>query len=548
MYKFLKIFILVITIIISISIYIPNQAIAVTAITSNINLFKNLENKLNKQETFKEPVIIEDKVIFYVGENNLIDAKSRALNINTAIRTAINNNLNPSEVKLTRYNDIYTIYLGKDKLTSITAVDTKVNNMTSYRLARTWQRFIQKTINYSESVSTNEIIKKVSLVFCFILIVILLIHLIKKKLFHYSIMTISHLAQLTSSKEKTETEQLQTDEKITTITKDINKLINFIAKTVQILLILTFLNYLIYIIPNMPDFLKEFSNFEISILQAIKETVSKWFLSNNTWETVSKIVFIIILLYVVLSLIKILYSLSNKTIQVLFEENPERIKRIQTINKIITTTLKITLISIIIIIILGEIGLNITPILAGAGIIGLAISFGGQSLVKDIINGFFIVTENQFGIGDIVEINTLSGTVENMTLRITTLRDLSGRVHIIPNGTITNVTVYTKGWARANIDILISYKDDIDKAINILKEVAQQMQTDFTDKIIADPQILGISQFADIGVMIKILIDTVPAEQWFIEREYKRRIKYAFAENNIEIPHIEKIVYTNNQE
>jgi small conductance mechanosensitive channel len=213
-------------------------------------------------------------------------------------------------------------------------------------------------------------------------------------------------------------------------------------------------------------------------------------------------------------------------------------KRAKTLARIVQTALIGVIGVIAIMMIIKELGLDIGPIIAGAGIIGLAIGFGAQNLVKDVISGFFILMEDQYRVGDVVQIAGIGGLVEQMSLRITILRDLEGKVHYIPNGSVGTATNMTKEWARAVLDIGVAYKEDVDEVMKVLKEVGAEMEKDPTySQFILEPlQILGLSEFADSAVVIKVMYKTLPLKQWDVGREFRRRVKKTFDEKGIEIP------------
>jgi small-conductance mechanosensitive channel len=186
--------------------------------------------------------------------------------------------------------------------------------------------------------------------------------------------------------------------------------------------------------------------------------------------------------------------------------------------------------------VLSELGVNIAPLLAGAGVVGIAIGFGAQSLVKDLFYGFFILAENQFGIGDVIQVGESIGLVEKMSFRIVTLRDLDGRAHIIPNGEITKVIVFSKEWARINLNISVSYETDLDHAFTVIEAVGLQLHQDWPDLLTEAPQVLGVEELGDNGVIIKVIGKTQPLKQWDVSREYRKRLKKAFEDAGIEIP------------
>jgi small-conductance mechanosensitive channel len=182
--------------------------------------------------------------------------------------------------------------------------------------------------------------------------------------------------------------------------------------------------------------------------------------------------------------------------------------------------------------------IDIGPILAGAGILGLAVSFGAQSLVKDVISGFFILFENQFAIGDVIEAGGKSGVVEKMTLRVVVLRDLQGAMHIIPNGEIKVVSNMTRGWSRAVVDVGVGYEENVDRALGVVRDEAARFSTDpeWTPQLDGPVEVPGIEALGDSAMVIRSLIKTQPGSQWNAAREYRRRLKLRFDQENIEIP------------
>jgi moderate conductance mechanosensitive channel len=189
-------------------------------------------------------------------------------------------------------------------------------------------------------------------------------------------------------------------------------------------------------------------------------------------------------------------------------------------------------------ILLGQIGVNIAPILTGVGVFGLAVSFGAQTLVKDIIAGIFILIENQIGVGDVAIINGVGGLVEEINLRTTVLRDLEGIVYVFPNGSINTLSNMTKEWSACVLDINIAYKEDPERVMEIMKEVEEDLRNDeeFGDLILEPMEIFGLDKFGESSMVIKSRIKTLPLKQWTIARQYRIRLKKAFDKNKIEIP------------
>jgi small conductance mechanosensitive channel len=212
-------------------------------------------------------------------------------------------------------------------------------------------------------------------------------------------------------------------------------------------------------------------------------------------------------------------------------------KRGATLSQLLRSIGRLVVILIATLMILG-LFVNIGPLLAGAGVVGLAVSFGAQSLVKDFLSGFFILFEDQFGVGDVVEINGKSGAVERMTLRIVQLRSLDGTVHTIPNGEIKAVSNLTRGWSRAVIEVGVAYDTDLDRAIEVLRDVGHQLAADDTWRIQldGDPEVLGVEGLGDNALTLRLVARTRPGQQWAVARELRRRIKLRFDQEDIEIP------------
>jgi small-conductance mechanosensitive channel len=220
-------------------------------------------------------------------------------------------------------------------------------------------------------------------------------------------------------------------------------------------------------------------------------------------------------------------------------------KREDTLIRIFNGALRVLIITLTILMVLQEIGVKIAPILAGAGIVGLAFGFGGQYLIKDLISGLFIILENQYRIGDVVNIDATGGLVEDISLRMTTLRDLDGTVHHIPHGTITKVSNLSKKFARVNLDIGVSYSTNLEHVIGVINRTGKELAEDpaFRDSIISPPQFLRVNEFADSSVVVKILGDTLPLKQWEIAGEFRKRIKIAFDKEGIEIPFPQRVIH-----
>jgi small-conductance mechanosensitive channel len=226
-------------------------------------------------------------------------------------------------------------------------------------------------------------------------------------------------------------------------------------------------------------------------------------------------------------------------------DESEAEKRIDTLTGILLGALRIVLYTVFCIMLLGKFGIDIGPLLASAGILGLAVGFGAQELVRDYISGFFILLEDQLRAGDVAIINGTGGLVENIGLRTISLRDFSGTVHIFQNGKISSLSNMTKDWSAMVFDIGVAYKENVDQVMEIMKQVGDELQNDekFGPDIIEPIEVFGLDSFGDSALVIKARLKTKPIQQWTIGREYRRRLKIAFDAQNIEIPFPHTTVY-----
>lgn len=273
---------------------------------------------------------------------------------------------------------------------------------------------------------------------------------------------------------------------------------------------------------------------------------------NNIWQEMLswfsasglRIVLILIFIFIAFKISKIL---SNRIFAPFSKVKlePEMQKRADTLGSLVRYILSISILAVGIIMILGELGIDIGPIIAAAGVVGLAVGFGAQHLVQDIISGFFILMEDQIRVGDVVEVTGRGGLVERVNLRMTVLRDLSGNVHFIRNGQIDVVTNMTKEYSRYLFNIGVAYREDVDEVIEVIKKIDEDLRQDaeFKDDILEPIEILGLDEFADSAVVIKARIKTLPIKQWRIGREFNRRLKMKFDELGIEIPFPHRTVY-----
>ncbi|MBI2860105.1 MAG: mechanosensitive ion channel [Chloroflexi bacterium] len=216
----------------------------------------------------------------------------------------------------------------------------------------------------------------------------------------------------------------------------------------------------------------------------------------------------------------------------------ELAKRSQTLSSILTGVIGIAIGLIAFFMVLAEVGVNIAPLLAGAGVVGIAIGFGAQSLIRDILNGLFILMEDQYNKGDVVKIAGIGGLVEDVNLRRTVLRDLDGIVHTIPNGEVKTASNYTKDWSRVNLNVPVAYGEDLDHVIKVINGVGEELSRDevFGPMIIGTPKVLRVDNFADSAIEIKVLGETKPLKQWEVTGELRKRLKKTFDLEGIEIP------------
>jgi len=270
------------------------------------------------------------------------------------------------------------------------------------------------------------------------------------------------------------------------------------------------------------------------------EKVGDWALTSGI-----QILFIVLLLLIALQATNII---ANKWIHVVMrkkEDDGEMQKRIDTLSGIIKATFSVVFFAVALMMILGELGIEIGPIIAAAGVLGLAVGFGAQKLVEDIIIGFFILLDDQIRVGDVVQIAGKGGLVEKVDLRKIVLRDLAGNVHYVRNSQIGVVTNMTKDYSRYVFDIGVAYREDVDQVIEVVKQIDEELRKDpnFKADILEPLEILGLDQFADSAIIIKARTKTKPIKQWAVGREFNRRMKKKFDDLNIEIPFPHMTVY-----
>ncbi len=223
----------------------------------------------------------------------------------------------------------------------------------------------------------------------------------------------------------------------------------------------------------------------------------------------------------------------------------EDVRRAETIGRVLRYFASVTITLITIVLVLSELGVSVAPILGAAGVVGLAIGFGAQSLVKDYFTGFFLLLENQLTTGDVVRVADKGGLVEDVTLRYVRLRDYDGNVHFIPNNLITTVTNMSRGFAQAVIDVGIAYREDTDVAVETMRAVGRELRRDpaFAERILDDLEVAGVERWDDSAVVLRCRFKVRPLEQWGVRREFLRRLKKAFDREGIEIPFPHLTIY-----
>ncbi|QNO13813.1 mechanosensitive ion channel family protein [Alkalicella caledoniensis] len=249
---------------------------------------------------------------------------------------------------------------------------------------------------------------------------------------------------------------------------------------------------------------------------------------------------IIVIIFLAIYVLKIISKLVDKFFasQKYIDE-----RKIKTLSAISKSFLKYGIYLFAGMMILAELGFSTTSLLAGAGVVGVALGFGAQGLVRDVLTGFFILFEDQFSVGDYVKISGLSGVVTDIGLRVTKLRDFSGEIHIIPNGSVDKVTNLSIGEMRAMVDIPVAYEENLNNVFSVLEGAMEKVKQDFPE-IVEGPTVLGVSNFGDSEVVLRIVAQTTPMNQWKIERVIRLYTKEAFNENNIEIPYPRRVNIT----
>jgi moderate conductance mechanosensitive channel len=286
---------------------------------------------------------------------------------------------------------------------------------------------------------------------------------------------------------------------------------------------------LLYLILELSKDLQNFGG-RLARLQA---SIIDWLLTKG-FKAVIAVAVTIFLMRFASALIKTVFNLFERR-----ADGPNEVaarRRLQTLSAIFRGAIQ-TIISFIgLMFLLKSLGVDITPILASAGVVGIAVGFGAQSLIKDLFSGLLILLEDQYSVGDTVKIGDTSGTVEQLTLRVTRIRGLDGALTSIPNGSISIVSNMSKDWSRVVLDVEVSSAEDIDLAMKLMVEAAQQMKAEIPNDILEEPLMLGIDKLSSTSVTLRVMVKTSPTKHFDIGRELRRRIKFAFEREGIKAP------------
>lgn len=279
-------------------------------------------------------------------------------------------------------------------------------------------------------------------------------------------------------------------------------------------------------------------------VSTMADSVTKYF---NNPELIGNVIWTMVRIILIYVVARTIIKIADKTMAHMVnarDRSPLKFdkRRSNTIGKLVHNLISYTVNFISIMLILGQVGVDLGPLLAGAGVLGLAIGFGAQSLVKDVITGFFIIFEDQFGVGDVIQIDQFKGTVEEIGIRVTRIRSWTGEVHIIPNGNIKQVTNYSTYNSIAVIDVSVAYESDVEKAIEVLKETVSKIHQE-NAKIVKAPEVLGVQMIGNSEIKLRVIAECLPNMQAEIARIMNAEIKKQLDKNGIEIPYPKMVTY-----
>ena len=290
--------------------------------------------------------------------------------------------------------------------------------------------------------------------------------------------------------------------------------------------------YFAFLINVLPQTRSQFGG----VGESLRSARDRW-LSNPNFSLVNVIIVIVVTIFMMRfasALIKNIFHLFERS--AVNRDAPASRRRLQTLSTTFRGIAQTVILFIGLLTFLVALGINITPILASAGVLGIAIGLGAQNLIRDFFSGFLILLEDQFSVGDAVKIGETSGVVEQLTLRATRVRGIDGSLTIIPNGALGAVVNYSKGWSRAVLDIEVDYSEDVDRAMQVMLETAKRMKEDRPTDIIEEPLMLGLDKLSAASVTLRLLAKTAPNKQADVGRELRRRVKLAFDQEGIKTP------------
>ncbi len=279
--------------------------------------------------------------------------------------------------------------------------------------------------------------------------------------------------------------------------------------------------------------------------EAFIDIATRWWSSlGGAAASLTRIVLIVLVAWLLVVVLQRVVGTLRERIASRLDDR-EAAKRAQTLDRVFRYLIVVVVSLVAGMLVLGEVGVSVAPILGAAGVVGLAVGFGAQSLVKDYFTGFFLLLENQIRQGDVVKIGDHAGMVEVVTLRYVQLRDYDGNVHYVPNGYINTVVNMTRDFSHAVMDIRVAFRENVEDVMAVMRDVAAQLRADpaFSPRILADMEIAGVDNWAESALIIRCRFRTLPLEQWGIKREYLRRLKAAFDAQGIQIPVPHLMVY-----
>ena len=268
------------------------------------------------------------------------------------------------------------------------------------------------------------------------------------------------------------------------------------------------------------------------------------------WNKTHRVLAILLICLVFLLAIRVSVRAILRVVHRYHEDTTSDVeRRAQTLGAVLNNTAKIMAVLFCLLAIIHELGVAIGPLLAGASIAGVALGFGAQTIVRDVLSGFFLLMENQYGVGDLIKIeDSHIGTVEKMTLRITVLRDLEGRAHYIPNGSFGRVIVLSKEFSRALVDVEVGFEHDVDRMMSLLREIGKEMHHDMPEVVLEPLETKGVESITYSGYVIRTLTKTARACQWDVARELRRRILIRFRSDGIKIPLPQRVVWNRDED